>query len=174
MKSKGTVSFRYLALIVFLAMIGVSCSYYSWGGRKPVAFANIHTIHVATAKNNSYYPRLEATVTSAIVEELNGSGMYVAGMAGGSDAVLKGTIVSVTQTQIRSQSYNTYRSQQTMMNLTFAYEIVNTQTGETIANGRINARSDYYNQPNQSSAKSDALSFAARDLANKLVSRLCN
>ena len=173
MNTLRTALLRY-GLVCFLCLMGAACSHYSLGGKKPKKFEEVQTIHVETARNNSYYARLESMMTSAIVEELNSSGMYVAGASGSSDAILKTTIKSVGQDKIRSQPYNTYRNLQTMMRVVVEYQVIRTSDRMELSSGTITVHSDYYNQPNETSSKSDALSYASRDAATNIVRRLTN
>lgn len=146
------------------------CSHYSYGSSKPAALAKINSIHVDTFRNNTYYPRAEVFLTSAIVEELTSKGTYKSESSSAADCVLKGTIRSIYLDQVRAHPYNTYRSLQTAMKMEVVYEVM--QGNKVLKTGSASVSSNYFNQDNQQSAKSDALSYAVREAAAKIVSEL--
>lgn len=170
--NKHLVSFFLVFSIVLLAVAGGGCSHYSFGASKPASLSKVGSIHVETFQNNSYYPRAEVLLTSSIVEELTSKGGYKSEPSGTADATLRGSIRSISLDQIRAQPYNTYRSLQTVMRVEVLYEVVQGTNGKVLKKGSVQVNSNYFNQNNQQAAKSDALSYAAREAAHKIVSEL--
>lgn len=165
-----------LFVVLFLVVLGLfpytSCSRYSLGGTKPAVLKDVHSMSVAIFENQTYYPRAEVLLTSAVTESVASDGSYELKASGAADATLHGKIRSISLSQIRAQRYDSYSSLQSEMVVECYYEVVRNSDGKVLTKGSLTSRTNYFNQGNEQSDRWNAYSFAARNLASMIVSQI--
>lgn len=188
----------FLSSALLLAMSG--CAGYRVGDVKPSAYQGIDNLHVPIFKNLTLEPRLSSLVTNAVLKELHVDGTYKITNRSSADAVLVGQITEIRKGQLRSQRFDTLRSQELRVVLYVDFYLEDPVTGKRIRNtairravpidkeatadrnngailarqGRVVGQTIQIVDNSFQIAEREALSVAAQDLAGKLVSQVTN
>ena len=185
-------------LLILLSTILSGCTAYELGDVKPSSYAGINNLHVPIFKNNTLEPRLSSLVTNAVLKELQVDGTYKVTNKSSSDAVLVGVIKEVRKRQLRSVRTDTLQSQELKLFLYVDFHLEDPVSGKRILptevagdefgkskeiegeevikarQGRVIGETIQFVDRSYQMGERNAFSFAAQDLANKLVSRLAN
>lgn len=192
------MKFRIFQLfpIAVLAVLLSGCAGYQLGQVKPSIYAGVDKIHVPPFKNLTLEPRLSSLVTNAVLTALQADGTYKVTNRDNADAVLVGTIRHIEKRQLRAVRTDTLRSRELSVLIHVDFHLQDPVTGKRIE-GRVNrldeaakeASADEIIGARQGQVIGDtiqfvdasfqvgersALSMAAEDVADKLVSQLVN
>lgn len=192
------LSLPTLFLIAGIALAWGGCNGYRLGDVKPSSYAGIDRIHIPVFRNETLHPRLSSLVTNAVLKEIQADGTYTVSNRANSDAVLVGTIHNVDQYQLRAVRTDTLQSQELLLYLFVDFHLEDPNTGEKISStaprgapfgktkeveddevvmgfqGRVYGETIQFVDRSFQVGERNALSMAAEDLAEKLVSQLSN
>ena len=182
------------------AQLFTGCAGYQLGEVKPGVYKDIEKLHVPPFKNLTLEPRFSSLLTNAVLAELQSDGTYEVSSRANADAVLVGEIRQIEKRQLRAVRTDTLRSRELSLYLIVDFHLEDPQTGarigERVARGDIEVPTDdkvgseeetigarqgrvvgetiQFVDPSFQVGERNALSFAAEDLADKLVSQLAN
>lgn len=189
--------FSAFSLSLLLVLFTTGCQY-ELGDVKPSSYAGIDRIHVPIFKNHTLEPRLSSLVTNAVLKEIQVDGTYTVSNRASCDAVLVGNIREVKKRQLRSVRNDTLESQELKLFLYIDFHLEDPNTGRKIDStaaegasfgqskhvegaevirarqGRVVGETIQFVDRSYQVGERNALSFAAQDLATKLVSQLAN
>lgn len=182
------------------AQLFTGCAGYQLGEVKPGVYKDIEKLHVPPFKNLTLEPRFSSLLTNAVLAELQSDGTYEVSSRANADAVLVGEIRQIEKRQLRAVRTDTLRSRELSLYLIVDFHLEDPQTGarigERVARGDIEVPTDdkvgseeeiigarqgrvvgetiQFVDPSFQVGERNALSFAAEDLADKLVSQVAN
>jgi hypothetical protein len=189
--------FSALAIFLLIGLFTSGCQY-QLGDVKGSSYAGINNIHVPIFKNHTLEPRLSSLVTNAVLKEIQADSTYTVTKRSSCDAVLVGNIREVKKRQLRSVPNDTLESQELILFLYIDFHLEDPNTGRRIEStavegdsygkskqtdgeevitarqGRVIGETIQFLDPSYQVGERNALSFAAQDLATKLVSQLAN
>lgn len=188
--------FSFLSALVTLLFLS-GCAGYRLGDAKPSGYAGIDRIFIPPFKNETLEPRLSSLVTNAVLKEVQVDGTYEVGSRSNCDAILVGVIREARKNQLRAVRNDTLKSQELSLYLFVDFHLEDPVTGEKIHNttvtekvgkskqvgddgvinayqGRVIGDTIQFVDDSYQVGERNALSLAAQDLAEKLVSRLSN
>jgi len=165
---------RIFSLLVCPVLL-MSCAGYQLGGAKPKALRNVRTIAVPMFVNDSLHPRAEAIVTSAVAGAVVQDGTYRIANRDQADAVLVGTLVSITYSSIRGSRLDNLQSLELANEVTLSWKLLDAKNPlKLLASGRSVGTSQLFVSSNLQTAKNNALPEAAERAGEALVSILAN
>ena len=152
--------FRLLAGAMVAAVALTSCGYHL-GGVRNRALAKMDSVSISMFANHSLYPDVAMQLTTALGEELQRDGAYRILAPERADMTISGTVTSVTSSGLR-------------LTVTASYTIVQNSTGKVLLSGRASAEGSYFNDEtgNVQTARDSALSYATRQVAEKIVQNM--
>ncbi|MEM1442393.1 MAG: LptE family protein [Verrucomicrobiota bacterium] len=188
------------ALSCVLLTFVTGCAGYRLGDVKPSAYQGIDNLHVPIFRNDTLEPRLSSLVTNAVLKELHVDGTYKVTSRSNADAILVGRITEIRKNQLRSQRFDTLRSQELQVTLFVEFHLEDPGTGKKIYDtsirravpigkektvsaedkailarqGRVSGQTIQIVDNSFQIAEREAFSVAAQDLAAKLVSYIAN
>ena len=176
-----------LFLPVFCLLAG-SCGY-QLGGTKPPKLELAQTVKVCLFANNSLEPRAATLVTGVcekefdrictvakeyLADELQRDGTYRLSSGADADIRVEGEVYSITFDQLRSSREDTYKSTELGLRLSVKYRVVDARTQEILYAGSAEEVGQFFDQGNIQSARTNALSYAARLVATSIAETLTN
>ncbi len=160
---------------LLLPLLAVSCAGYRLGGVKPAALAEIRTLAVPMFANATQHPRAEAIATSAVSGALTQDGTYRIAQASQADAILEGTVSSITYTAVRSRRFDTLRPEELASSVTLSWTLKATHpAGKVLAAGTCVGTSTFFVDRDLQTARNNALPDAMERASKTIVSQLAN
>ncbi len=160
--------------MVGCVLLASGCGYHL-GGVKSRAMAKVDTICVDMFDNKTLYPNVAIQVTTALTETMQRDGAFRMASPERSDAVVRGSVISVASSSLRTNSRNTYLSAEIGLTVHVRYFVIQTATGRVLARGEVSAEGSYFNDDangNVQTARDTALSYATRQAADQIVQKL--
>lgn len=166
-------SLRLFALAVF-ALLFSCCAGYQLQSGRPQAMAHVKKIHVPLFENKTLIPRGEALATNSVIDAIVADGTYSLASADEADAVLYGSVESVTYSQVRATRLDTLRSEEMENTLTIKWELRGNhgQNMKVLSAGKARGSSRFAIDANQQTARQNALPDALQRAATQVVGRL--
>lgn len=156
-----------------LCLLAVSCGY-QLGGTKPTKLEFAKTVQVRLFVNNSLEPRAATLVTGALADEIQRDGTYRLSSRGRSDIRVEGEVHSITFDQLRSSRQDTYKSTELGLRLHVKYKVVNSRNNEVLYASEAEEVAQFFDLGNIQTARTNALSYAARLVATSIAETLTN
>lgn len=163
----------YKLLLPALCLVVGSCGY-QLGGTKPPKLEFAHTVKVCLFANNSLEPRAATLVTGAVADELQRDGSYRLSNGADADIRVEGEVYSITFDQLRSSREDTYKSTELGLRLSVKYRVVNARTQEVLYTNTVEEVGQFFDVGNIQTARTNALSYAARLVATSIAEDLTN
>lgn len=145
-----------------------SCGYHL-GGLKPKAMDKVESVSVTVFQNDSLEPQAGTLVTNSLSTALQRDGTFKMKSWRQADARIEGRVASIEYVQLRSSSQDTYRSTETGLIIRVEYTVVDAKSNKVLMKGVVAEQSSLFSLGNQQTAKTNALSYAAR-LAGERIS----
>lgn len=161
-------------LLGSVALLAFSGCGYHLGGVKPAALAKVSSIRMTAFQNNSFEPAAGSLVSSALAEAIQRDGSFRLGSRGKAQARIEGEVVSVQFIQLRSSYQDTYQSSEFGLVLNVSYRVIDSSTNKVLMSGSETGTSSYFNIGNLQTAKTNALSYAARLVADRIAATITN
>lgn len=165
-------------LAKFLAVVAgclvVSACGYHLGGTKPAVIEHAKTIAVDLFENTSLEPRAATLVTSSLAEQLQSDGTLQLVSRSVADLKVRGRVRSVRLAQWRSASQDTYSTLEYGLSVDVDYEVIDAKTNKVLLKGQATESTGLFSTGNLQTAKTNALSYAARRLAAQIAERIVN
>ena len=161
------------ASVLLMALVLASCGYHL-GGVRNRTLANMKSASISMFANHSLYPDVAMQLTTALGEELQRDGSFRFLSSKHADITISGEITSVEARGLRTDSRNTYLSTEIGLTVMAHYFVVQNSTGKVLLSGNVSAEGSYFNDEtgNVQTARDSALSYATRQVAEKIVQRM--
>jgi len=157
------------------ALFLVSCAGYQLGSTKPAPLKRVQTIAVPMFANSTLHPRAEALATSAVADAFIQDGTYRLAKTDHADAVLEGTLRSITYTSIRGTRRDTLLPEELANTVSIEWILRDARDPTKIlASGKSSGSSQLFVSSNLQTARNNALPEALEHAGEALVSRLSN
>ena len=156
---------------LLLAFLAGGCAGYHVGPATPAYLRHVKTIAVPTFGNVTLVPRIEVLVTGTIIKQFQEDGTFRIVSEDQADAVLKGEIVTVGRSPVRSVRGNVLATTEFNLNLAVRYRLVG-RDGKPLSTSAASGRTSFFVGSDVSTDERQALPLAAEELAKQLVSQL--
>lgn len=154
------------------ALFLASCGYHL-GGLKNSRVKDIDTCCVQMFGNRSFYPLAAVQMTSALTDALQCDGTFSLSSPKEADMTIEGEIADVSLSSVRTNIYDTYVSDEVRLTVAVNYRAVRSDNGENLTSGVIRESvTCFLELGNVESGKEDAVSYAVRKAADRIVERL--
>ena len=160
-------------LLPVLCLLAGSCGY-QLGGTKPPKLEFAQTVKVCLFANNSLEPRAATLVTGALADELQRDGTYRLSTGADADIRVEGEVYSITFDQLRSSREDTYKSTELGLRLAVKYRVVDARTQKVLYASSAEEVGQFFDRGNIQTARTNALSYAARLVATSIAETLTN
>lgn len=176
------------------------CAGYQIGSVKPAAYSSINSLFIPPFVNRTLEPRLSSLVTNAVLKEVQADGTYKVATRNNADAVLVGRIMKIDKRQLRAVRTDTLQSRELKLFIVVDFYLEDPDTGNRIYStakalklrdsddsdeafdedligvreGRVIGETIQFVAESYQVGERSAISVAAEDLADKLVSQLAN
>jgi hypothetical protein len=160
--------------LLFLIFAGclVGCAGYTLGPIPPTYMKGVHRVAVPIFKNVTITPDIEALATTAVIKQIQQDGTYEVTGVDQADAVVVGTIVSVSRTKARSVQGNVLASSEFNLRITINFRIEKAGTSEVVGQRNIDGMSSFFVQNDTASQEREAIPLAVEDVAVQFTSYL--
>jgi len=168
------------ALLQVLVLISVSaslfsCAGYELGGHKPQSLTGVERIAVPMFSNATQHPRAEALATSAVSSAITKDGTYRVASIDNADAVLEGTLRSISYSTVRGTRFDTLLAEEFNNTVTLNWQLRDANDPTRIlARGSSQGTSQLFRDSNLQTARNNALNDALENAAESLVSRIAD
>jgi hypothetical protein len=159
-----------LATLSCLCLAG--CLGYHIGPVKPQYLHDIHTIAVPTFKNHTLEPRIEVLVAGTVIKQFQQDGTFKITSNENADAILEGTIVSVSRAPARSVQGNVLATSEFNLSIRVQYKLVGRDGKPLGPQGAAVGSTSYFVGTDVITDERQALPLATEQLATNLVSQL--
>jgi hypothetical protein len=113
-----------LAPLLCLGFVSISCTGYQLQTGRPQALTHVKKISVPLFENKTLVPRGEILATNSVVDAITNDGTYHIATLHEADAVLEGTMESITYSQVRSTRLDTLRSEEMENTVTLHWQLL--------------------------------------------------
>ncbi len=153
-------------------MVTVSCGYRA-GGYQPSALRGKKSASVEVFTNYTIQPMLSSQTTAAVCDLLQRDGTYTLVSPQKADIIIRGSIVDITRSSLRTNPYDSYLSSEVQLTVKVSYQIIDRKSGRVLMNGQVSGRgSNLSTTGNVQGAVDNALNSAAIRAAEALVTNL--
>ena len=157
---------------VALAALGLSgCLGYQVGPVKPYYLRDVHSIAVPTFANKTLLPRIEVLVTDTVIKQIQQDGTFRIAGDDAADAVLKGEIVRIDRTPLRSVRGNVLATAEFGIVIVLKYSVVG-RDGQSLATSQVLGTTSFFASRDITTDERQALPLATEQLATNLVAQL--
>lgn len=149
-----------------------SCGYHL-GGLKNRSVRGMDTCCVHMFDNNTFYAQAGMQMTSALADALQCDGTFRLVAPGEADMTVEGVVGSVDTSSVRTNLQDTYVSDEIRLTVHVSYRVVRTGSGKVLQAGKVQETvTCFLELGNVESAREDAVSYAVRKAADRIVERL--
>jgi len=163
---------RFLLLI---SLAFTSCAGYQLGGAKPAILRDVRNISVPMFHNDTLHPRAEALATSAAADAVVRDGTYRITPLDQADAILVGTVQTISYTPLRSARLDTLRPEELQNSVTLVWTLKDARDPtRVLASGSSTGTSRFFVSSNLQTSRNNALPDALERASEAMISRLAN
>jgi len=155
-----------------LVGIFTGCAGYTLGPTPPTYMKGIRTVAVPILKNVTITPDIEALATTTIIRQIQQDGTYEISGVDHADAVVYGTITSVSRTKARSLQGNVLASAEFNVLVTIDFEIERATTAQVLGHRSFTGNTTFFVGNDILSQERQALPLAVQDASVQFVSFL--
>lgn len=165
-----------MRLILFTICLAFSsCAGYQLGGAKPAILRDVRNISVPMFHNDTLHPRAEALATSAATDAVVRDGTYRITSLDQADAILVGTVQTISYTPLRSARLDTLRPEELQNSVTLVWTLKDARDPTRIlASGSSTGTSRFFVSSNLQTSRNNALPDALERASEAMISRLAN
>lgn len=159
-----------LLLTALLCATSLNSCGYHLGGLKAKNMEHFSTFSVRMFENNSLEVQAGVLVTNAVTDLVQRDGTYKLASPATADFRIEGTVKDIYFSALQVNTDDTYVSTELGLNLTVDYQIVESATNKVVFKNSIKTSASFYNEvTNIQTARDNALSYAARKMAEELA-----
>lgn len=158
-----------LGIMVMTALLSVvltGCAGYRLGSTLP---EGINVINVPTFVNKTTEPLLDVIATQATIKEIQRDGTLSIGTLDKSDIVLHVSLIGIKLQPLLYEKDSRTTTREYRMTLTASLKLTNLSTGKVMTRNVVIGETDFMPTGDLSTAKREAIPFAAKDLARRIV-----
>jgi hypothetical protein len=159
-------------LILLLAGWLAGCASYTVGPIPPTYMKGVHHIAVPVFRNVTIHPDIEALATTAVIKQIQQDGTYEVTGVDQADAVVDGTIASVSRTKARSLQGNVLASSEFNLRVTINFRIEKAGTTQVIGQRNVEGVSSFFVGNDAATQERQAIPLAVEDAAVQFTSYL--
>jgi hypothetical protein len=159
-------------ILPVLALLFGGCAGYHVGPVQPKYMGGIKTIAVPTFKNSTLMPRIEVLAADIVIRQIQQDGTYQIVSSDRADAVLEGSIQSITRGPQRSLRENVLTTTEFKVIVQIKYKLTRRETGEEIENRFVSGSTSFYTGEDPNEGERQAIPLAIQDAAVRLVSQI--
>jgi len=159
-------------ILPVLALVLGGCAGYHVGPVQPKYMGGIKTLAVPSFKNETLIPRIEVLAADAVIRQIQQDGTYQVVSRDRSDAVLEGTILSVTRGSLRSLRENVLTTTEFSVTVQIKYNLVRRESGEEIESRTVSGTTTFYTGEDPNEGERQAIPIAIQDAAKRMVSQI--
>ena len=164
-----------MRFLLLLSLAFTSCAGYQLGGAKPAILRDVRNVSVPMFHNDTLHPRAEALATSAATDALVQDGTYRITSLDQADAILVGTVRSITYTPLRTARLDTLRPEELQNSVTLTWTLKDARDPTKIlASGSSTGTSRFFVSSNLQTSRNNALPDALERASESMISRLAN
>lgn len=166
---------RVLCFSILLTALLSSCAGYRLGGAKPRHLAEVNSIAVPLFSNRTLDARISPSLSSAIVDALVQDGTYKVHSVDTADAILTGEVKKLDYTQLRSNEFDTLRSEELELRVYVEWTLSENGGGNRNYDvGSTIGRTSFFTEVNQATSRVNAKAEACRDAAQSIVLQIAD
>jgi Lipopolysaccharide-assembly len=165
---------RSLSRQFFGLLLGflTGCAGYTLGPTPPTYMKGIHRVAVPILKNASTTPDIQAVATTTVISQIQQDGTYEVTGVDQADAIVVGTISSVTRTKSRSLQGNVLASAEFTLRVIINFRIERPNTGLLMNQRNIEGDTSFFVGNDIFTQERAAIPLAMQDAAVQFVSFL--
>jgi len=162
--------------LLLLSFLLLGCANYKMGNTpKGEGLSNIRVLYVPTAQNDTDETAVPASVTNAILQELDRDGTYRHARKDEADAILEVTVKKIERSAIRQSTEQFLTTLQFQLLLTLEYRLYDMkEKKDIIPKSLVVGTTTFFVQGDQTESQRQALPLAAQSAAQNLISALSN
>jgi outer membrane lipopolysaccharide assembly protein LptE/RlpB len=161
---------KFTAALVLAVSVLISGCGYKLGEIRPTPMRSVRTLAIPTFKNRTFKPRLEVLFADTVVKRFQQDGTYELVADDKADAILYCTIDKIETRALRSVQNNVLATSEYGLRVFVQYEVQDRVTGAILMQGTAVANTSFFSGNDIQTIERQALSNAASDLANILMS----
>ncbi|MEI6493059.1 MAG: LPS assembly lipoprotein LptE [Verrucomicrobiota bacterium] len=161
---------KFSAALVLAVSVLISGCGYKLGEIRPTPMRSVRTLAIPTFKNRTFKPRLEVLFADTVVKRFQQDGTYELVADDKADAILYCTIDKIETRALRSVQNNVLATSEYGLRVFVQYEVQDRVTGAILMQGTAVANTSFFSGNDIQTIERQALSNAASDLANILMS----
>jgi hypothetical protein len=170
---RSQVTIASIVTTLALAFVSSSCAGYRLQSGRPAALSHVKSIHVPMFENKTLIPRGDVMATNSVIDAITIDGTYRIATADKADAVLRGTIESVSYDQVRSTRLDTLRSEEMENTVTLKWTLYDGANPlKILSSGKAKGSSRFAIDSNLQTARSNALPDALQRASKQVIGRL--
>ena len=159
---------------IFIFSIGAfllaGCAGYHVGPIQPKSMAGVKTLAVPSFKNETLQPRLEVMAANIVIRQLQEDGTYQIASSDKADAVLEGTLKTITRSPIRSQRENVLTTTEFKVKVLIKYKVI--KNGEILETRNVEGVTSFYTGNDTNEGERQAIPLALQNAAVCMVTQL--
>jgi Lipopolysaccharide-assembly len=148
------------------------CAGYTLGPTPPTYMRGVHRVAVPILKNASITPDIQTVATTTVIKQIQEDGTYEVTGVDQADAVVVGTITSVTRTKSRSLQGNVLASAEFTLRVIINFRIERPNTGQLMNQRNIEGDTSFFVGNDIFTQEREAIPLAIQDAAVQFVSFL--
>ena len=161
---------KFSAALVLAVSVLISGCGYKLGEIRPTPMRSVRTLAIPTFKNRTFKPRPEVLFADTVVKRFQQDGTYELVADDKADAILYCTIDKIETRALRSVQNNVLATSEYGLRVFVQYEVQDRVTGAILMQGTAVANTSFFSGNDIQTIERQALSNAASDLANILMS----
>lgn len=165
-------SLRFAPALALSFLLLNGCAGYRVGNISGQEVQGVKSVYVPMAKNQSFTPEIQATVTSAVVRRFDNDGTLQTMNSDHADSQLDITIIEVKMNPTRSTQTNVLVTAQYQVEVIAKVTFINRRTGKpVVVNQDFRGTALFYVAQDVQEGKRQAIPSACEDLAYNIVKR---
>jgi hypothetical protein len=169
---------RFALFLPLVALLFSGCAGYKIGPIQPKFMEGIRTIAVPSFKNDTLEPRVEVSLATALIKQIQQDGTYQITDEKNADAIIEGTLEKIQRRPARSVRGNVLATREYTLEVKCRLMVINRVTGAVLDGRGISGSTNFFvtgSDPIASDVNQDerqAIPLAAEDMAVQYVSAL--
>lgn len=161
-----------LTLLMAAAFLFSGCLGYQIGPAKPAVLSHVKSVAVPIFRNDTLEPHIEALVTGIIIKQIQQDGTYQIRDTNDADAVIEGTITSVTRRRSRSVRGNVDATAEFTLVVGIHYDVIDRITGQLLDNHTVQGTTNFFVGNDLQAQERQAVVLAGEDAAIRMAGYL--
>lgn len=161
-----------LTLLMVPAFLFTGCLGYQIGPAKPAVLSHVNSLAVPVFRNDTLEPHVEALVTGIVIKQIQQDGTYQIRNTNDADAIVEGSITSVTRRRSRSVRGNVDATAEFTLVLGLRYELIERATGQVLDARTVQGTTNFFVGNDLQAQERQAVVLAGEDAAIRMAGYL--